>query len=616
MKFHLLLLALSTPILLSCAHVSEPRNSNFNKFTSEQLEEINRDALTLASAKLATMVTEAKTNEATKKFLSTDLFLKGNMSLLEGDYLTASVLFGHLANLVPEDDFVLKKHAVSLIRVGDLEKSRLVLEQLFNRSRDEKVGLILAGVYTGLDQESEARIVYETLLKLNPKNEDACVFLGKSHAIAKATDKAIALLNNCSRQDPKNGMYDYYVGKIHLDNNQMKLAVASFEKSYQRQPTLSQAVNALGVIYEDAENYEKAVSLYRKHLEKSPADASILARVVHVLFLKERFDEVIPYAETLSDLEPENLNLKVKLGILYTDSKKFAEAVSIFKDLLVTAPQSDKILYYLGAIYQEMKEWQESIEFFNQIPASSGLYSDSSIQMANMLSSLAQDEHHAKQGQKWKDAFAKLVNTKLAELKDLKVEFSVIKAGFYEATGQNKEAMDALLVVQDEKGFSVQHKYYLANLFEKEKRFADATNLIMGVLEKEPKNAHAWNFLGYSLLVRGEEMDLAFKYIQKAKAISPDDGYIRDSLGWYYYKKGDIKRALTELQVAFSKVPDDVEILKHLAIIHQELKDYSKAKNFLESALKHARYQFDRQEILGQIQALENSRIPASSDID
>jgi tetratricopeptide (TPR) repeat protein len=236
--------------------------------------------------------------------------------------------------------------------------------------------------------------------------------------------------------------------------------------------------------------------------------------------------------------------------------------------------------------------------------------------MANMLSTLAQEEHFAKKGSTWKTAFLKHVKVKMEELKMLSVELSVIKSGYYEGIGEYKAAMESMMVVQDEKDFGVQHKYYLANLYEKEKKFDESSALIMTILDKDPKNAHAWNFLGYSLLVRGEKMDVAYDYIKKALAISPEDGYIRDSLGWYYYKKGDVKKALNELNFALKKVPDDIEILKHLALIHEDMKDFAKARGYLENALKHAKYKLDREEILTHIESLNSDRIPASKDID
>lgn len=605
------------PVLLfslftSCAHKSAEKAFQLSDLTPEQLDELNRDSLSIASKRLDQMVIEAKSNKSSSSFLATDLFLKANMSLMDGDFLTAAVLFKHVSELVPDDQFILKKYAISLIRVGDLESSKGVLEKLYAVSNDEKVGLILAGVYTGLDIENEARKLYKKLLEVNPKNEDACIFLSKSLAVAKETKKALSQLKSCALKDQKNGMYDYYIGKIQLDLGQVPAAMASFKKAYERQPNLSQAVSALGILLEEREKFSEAIVIYKRYLSKQPTDAGVLMRIVQALFVKERFAEVIPYAERLSDLEPDNLNLKVKLGILYTDAKKYPEAISVFKDLLSAAPESDKILYYLGAIYQEMSEYQVSIEYFNQIPASSGLYTDSSVQMANMLSTLAQIEHQEMKGTTWKDKFVKFVNAKISEFKDLRVEFSVVKAGYYEGIGQFKEAMESVMVVQDEKSFSTQHKYYLANLYEKTRKFEESTALVMGILEKEPKNAHAWNFLGYSLLVRGEELDKALEYIKTALKLNPEDGYIRDSLGWYYFKKGQYTKALVELEFALKKIPEDIEVLKHLAIIHKEMKNYSRAKVYLQSALKHVRYNNERLEILSQMEELERDRLPAS----
>ena len=72
-------------------------------------------------------------------------------------------------------------------------------------------------------------------------------------------------------------------------------------------------------------------------------------------------------------------------------------------------------------------------------------------------------------------------------------------------------------------------------------------------------------------------------------------------------------KALQELEFALKKIPEDVEVLKHLAIIHKEMKNFSRAKTFLQSALKHVRYNNERQEILTQLEDLERDRIPAST---
>jgi tetratricopeptide (TPR) repeat protein len=201
---------------------------------------------------------------------------------------------------------------------------------------------------------------------------------------------------------------------------------------------------------------------------------------------------------------------------------------------------------------------------------------------------------------------------KLKEIPDLAVEISVLQAGFYEAVERDEEAVKVLVSVQKDKSFNLQHQYYLAGLLEKVKDYEASTAIIMSILDKDPKNAHAWNFIGYSMLERGLSPEEALPYIQKAIAISPDDGYIRDSLGWYYFKTGRNKEALKELTKAFEKVPDDVVIAKHLALIYKDMKNFTKARTYLQQALKNARLNSDKRELSSVLEVLEAERLPAA----
>lgn len=583
---------------------------SMSDLSQDQMDQINREALDLASQRLTDIVNQARPNADMVRYLTTDLFLKANASMMNGDHATAGMLFTHVHSLVPQDTFIAKKLAVNLIRLGDLEGAEKVLTKVYQSTnmQDEKVGLILAGLYGGLGDEKKAVETYEGILAKNPKSEDACVFLSKAYAIDKQETKAIKKLESCAAKDKTNGVFHYYMGKIYQDMRDQKNAIVAYQKAMKLQGGFSQVVAALGSIYEEKEQVKQAVSLYSDYLKTNAKDSVILDKIVQLLFIQEQYTEVIPYAERLSDLQPDNLNLKVKLGILYTDAKKYSEAVNIFKELLTVAPDSDKILYYLGAIHQEMRQYQDSIEYFNQIPSNSGLYSDSSLQMANMLSTLAQGED-----KKESETFIKFINERLEIVPQIKVELSVIKAGYYEAVGENKKAMETMMVVQDEKSFNLQHKYYLANLYERLEQYEQSSDLIKSIIEKDPRNAQAYNFLGYAILERGANMDEALTYINKAVSLSPEDGYIRDSLGWYYYKKGEYSKALKELDFAFKKVPDDVEISKHLALIHLQMKNFAKARDYYENALRHARIKSDRAEIISQIEKLESDRLPAST---
>lgn len=569
-----------------------------------------------ASDRLKEVVEAAKKSGKDKiNFLAGDMYLKASAALLEGDYHTANLIFKHLVELVPEDIYIQKKYAISLIRAGQLEISKNILERVYNISgeKDEKIGLILAGLYSSLGSEDKSLKIYKKLLKNNPKNADACVFLAKTYGTKGKVDQAIKLLKKCEKNDPKNGVYSYYIGKIYIDKNELSNAKKFFERSYKKDSKLSQSLLAIGLIEEENKQFKKAIKVYERHLKKYPTDQLILSRLVQILFMEEKFNKVIPYAEKLSDLEPENLNLKVKLGIIYTDNKNYDKAVITFKELLDQSPGNDKILYYLGAIYQEIKDFEESIQYYSRITSESSLFADSSIQVAQMLSSMGQRDYTMFQGKNGKhDQFLSFIDAKLKQIPNLKIEFSVIKAGYFENLEMFKSAIKSLEFVKNDKEFSEGHKYYLASLYEKKRDFVSSTSIIMNILDKDPNNAHAWNFLGYSLIERGEQLPMAHEYIVKALSISPDDGYIRDSLGWYYFKIGDTKKALKQLNIAIKAVPNDFSIQKHLAVVYTYMNNFSQAKKWVFKALENVENESDRKELLKVLKQLESKRMPAS----
>jgi Tfp pilus assembly protein PilF len=106
------------------------------------------------------------------------------------------------------------------------------------------------------------------------------------------------------------------------------------------------------------------------------------------------------------------------------------------------------------------------------------------------------------------------------------------------------------------------------------------------VLQLDPDQANALNFIGYTWAEKGINLDKAEEMINKALKIKPGDGYIQDSLGWLYYQKGDYKRAADELMKAQQSAPEDPVIAEHVADAYVKLGDQAQATEFLERALK------------------------------
>ena len=83
------------------------------------------------------------------------------------------------------------------------------------------------------------------------------------------------------------------------------------------------------------------------------------------------------------------------------------------------------------------------------------------------------------------------------------------------------------------------------------------------VLEIEPDNADALNYLGYTWVDRGENLTEAFEMIRKAVELEPESGAITDSLGWAHYKLGEYEQAKINLEKAVVLTPASATIVDH-----------------------------------------------------
>ena len=76
-------------------------------------------------------------------------------------------------------------------------------------------------------------------------------------------------------------------------------------------------------------------------------------------------------------------------------------------------------------------------------------------------------------------------------------------------------------------------------------------------------NPQVLNYLGYSWIDQGINIDAAMSMIKKAVQQRPEDGYIIDSLGWAYFHIGNYEEAVINLEKAVALVSDSV-IIDHL----------------------------------------------------
>ena len=128
-------------------------------------------------------------------------------------------------------------------------------------------------------------------------------------------------------------------------------------------------------------------------------------------------------------------------------------------------------------------------------------------------------------------------------------------------------------------------KLTLASVQQTSGDFQGAETTLRDILKQSPQNPIALNNLGYFLAERGEKLDEALDLIKKAVELNPNNPSYLDSLGWTYYKLGQLGEAETHLKNALRIDGSSTTIQEHLGDVYQKQSKFEAAKSAWQKAL-------------------------------
>ena len=103
-----------------------------------------------------------------------------------------------------------------------------------------------------------------------------------------------------------------------------------------------------------------------------------------------------------------------------------------------------------------------------------------------------------------------------------------------------------------------------------QKQNKNAIEMYEKTLEIDSNNATAMNSMGYILADTGMDVMRALRLCRRAVDTRPQSAAYLDSLGWAYFKSGEVVEARTWLRRALEIAPDEKEIQKHFKIVTGE----------------------------------------------
>ena len=110
--------------------------------------------------------------------------------------------------------------------------------------------------------------------------------------------------------------------------------------------------------------------------------------------------------------------------------------------------------------------------------------------------------------------------------------------------------------------------YGRAICYERQSMWDPAEKDFRKALELNPDQPQVLNYLGYSFVDRGVNLEEALGMIQRAVEAEPESGYIVDSLAWALFRMGRYEEALAPMERASLLEPVDPIVTDHLGDVY------------------------------------------------
>ncbi|WP_043540032.1 tetratricopeptide repeat protein [Salinarimonas rosea] len=275
------------------------------------------------------------------------------------------------------------------------------------------------------------------------------------------------------------------------------------------------------------------------------------------------------------------------------------------------APEHEMSLITLADVFARMDRPEDAILLYEQVSRTSPLNVDADIEVAHLLERL---ERNA-------EAESRLRMLMADRPDDLEVVTAL--ANILRVRQQWNDAARyytrAIELIGAPTAVHWPLFYFRGASYERAKQWPKAEADLERALELVPEGssigrAQVLNYLGYSWVDMGINIDEAFDMLKEAVSLSPRDGMIIDSLGWAYYRLGRWEDAVRELERAVELQPSDPVINDHLGDAYWRVGRRLEARFQWQHALDNDPEPEEREAILRKLEhGLEDEPAPEAA---
>lgn len=319
---------------------------------------------------------------------------------------------------------------------------------------------------------------------------------------------------------------------------------------------------------------QHALAELKKYLAKYPDSNEVRLFYARALLEQKQYAESRVEFQHLQKLHPENTDLAFAIALLSLQMGELDRAEQELQQALSTGKKDNATVHYYMAQLNEAKKRDDvALEQYRLVSEGEYVY-PSRLRMVYLLNKAG----------KLKEAREVLHQT-ATQHKQQRAQLILVEAQLLRDAKQYESASQVLTQGLEKFPNDQELLYEAAMVADRQGKTETFESYIRKLIKIAPDHAHAYNALGYSLLERNVRLNEGMRLVEKAYQLTPDDAAIMDSMGWGYYRLGEMSKSLEFMRRAYAAYPDP-EVAAHLGEVLWQTGARDEAKKIWQDSLK------------------------------
>jgi tetratricopeptide (TPR) repeat protein len=511
-------------------------------------------------------------------------------------------------------------------RLGELTKAERELRRAVERSpRYYPAHVLLGRILLEGKRYARARLHLRRAVGLRPQEPEAYWALAQTYLETREPDEAVKVVEALSTALPGEASGYRRLGLALAERGDRSRAERLLARATERDPGDAEAWVALARLYETSGKLSQAEEAFSRSLEQDADNREVLLSAGRVALKQGSATRARAYFDRLLSLS-DDPELTVRVAFAFLASRETAAAAEVLDTARRNTTHEPRISYYAGLVHERRRHYAEAAAAYGEVPETSELFEEVRIRRAGCLSrvgghaqALEIYQQALKDGPE--DAALWVQYARAVERGGAPAQAEALlrealartpSAELYEALaatrqrqGRPAEGVAVLREALAQRPRDEALLYALGGAYEQQGQVEGALAQMRAVLRLNPDNASALNFLGYLLVLHGQDVQEAERLVLRAVALRPDTGAFLDSLGWVYFRRKEYPRAVETLERATQLEPEEPVILEHLGDAYRAASRPSDAAEAWRRALEVLTLDPEAAELPAQRQGLE-----------